>query len=141
MTTIACDGHWMAADGLLTFENGIISEFDGTKIVRLKDGSLLGGSGEYHAIAALRAYLDGEKTDVEASGSWDAIRLMPDGSGRYYCDKHPQYGDVCSWPATLGSGGSLALGAMLAGATPKKAVEIAAMRDIETGGTIVALAI
>jgi ATP-dependent protease HslVU (ClpYQ) peptidase subunit len=137
MTTLACDGHWLAADGLVTTEAGTVVEFDAAKIVRLKDGSLLAAAGDYHALEALRACLDGEKDEVGiCDGTWEAVRLMLDGSGLYYCDKHPSFGIGCTWPAALGSGGEIALGAMLAGATPKKAVEIAARRNIETGGTI-----
>lgn len=140
MTTVACDGHWIAADGLVTTEEGIVAEFNATKIMRLKDGSIIGGSGIYHAIEALRAFLDGEKTEVElCGGEWDAMRLMPDGTGLYYCDRHPTLGVPCSWPSVLGSGGNIALGAMLAGKTPKEAVEIAASRDIESGGQITCL--
>jgi ATP-dependent protease HslVU (ClpYQ) peptidase subunit len=127
----------MAADGLLATEAGTIAEFDAEKIVRLKDGSLLGVSGDYPALHALAAFLNGEKEEVEACGdNWEVLRLMPDGSGLYYCDKHPTFGVASSWPAVIGSGGDLALGAMLAGATPEQAVEIAAQRNIETGGTI-----
>jgi hypothetical protein len=125
----------------MTTENKVIVEFDAVKVSRLKDGSIIGCSGVYNINDALAALIEGEKTEVEACGEWDALRLMPDGSGRYYCDKHPTIGAPCSWPATLGTGGELALGAMLAGKTPKQAVEIAAQRDTDTGGTIVCLAL
>jgi ATP-dependent protease HslVU (ClpYQ) peptidase subunit len=142
MTTVACDGFWIAADGLVTTESGMIVEFEAAKLARLKDGSIIGGSGVYHAIDPLRAFLEGDKAEVEVcGGEWDAIRLMPDGTGLFYCDRHPTLGVPCSWPAVLGSGGSIALGAMLAGKTPKEAVEIAASRDVETGGAIVCLRI
>lgn len=141
MTTVACDGHWMAADGLVTNDRNVVVEFDAMKVRRLKDGSLLGYSGMYHLGEALAAVIESNKTEVEACGEWDALRLMPDGTGLYYCDKHPTLGAPCSWPATLGTGGELALGAMLAGKTPKQAVEIAAQRDTDTGGTIISLAL
>lgn len=141
MTTIACDGHWMAADGLVTTNAEIIAEFDVAKVMRLKDGSILGVAGAYHAIDPLRQFLNGDAKDLDIDGAWDAIRLMPDGSGQYYCDKHPRRGAPCSWPSTLGSGGQLALGALLAGKTPKQAVEIAAQRDTGTGGQIICLAV
>lgn len=140
MTTIACDGHWMAADGMVTNRNRVIVELDAVKVRRLKDGSVIGYAGVYHIGEALRAFLDGDTAEVEACGEWTAIRLMPDGSGLYYCDKHPTSGAPCSWPATLGTGGEMALGAMLAGATPKRAVELAAKRDTDTGGSITVLA-
>lgn len=141
MTTIACDGHWMAADGLVTTDNKVIVEFHAVKLRRLKDDSIIGYSGVYHIGELLSAFLDGDTTEVEDCGDWDALRLMPDGSGLYYCDKHPTVGAPCSWPATLGTGGELALGAMLAGKTPKEAVEIAAQRDTDSGGTIICLAL
>jgi ATP-dependent protease HslVU (ClpYQ) peptidase subunit len=141
VTTIACDGHWLAADGLVTTDRKVIVEFSAVKVERLKDGSLLGYSGTYHAQEALKAFIEGATKEVESCGEFDAIRLMPDGTGLYYCEKHPTAGAPCSWPATLGTGGELALGAMLAGATPKQAVEIAAQRDTDSGGTIICLAL
>lgn len=39
-------------------------------------------------------------------------------------------------PAVTGSGGAIALGAMLAGATPAQAVAIAIQRDTGSGGQI-----
>lgn len=141
MTTVACDGHWMAADGLATTEGGVKVEFNAVKVFRLGDGSIIGYAGQYHAGEALRAFLEEKTKEVEACGEWDALRLMPDGSGLYYCNHHPTIGAPCSWPAVLGSGGNIALGAMLAGRTPKQAVEIAATRDTETGGQILCLAL
>lgn len=140
MTVIACDGHWVAADGLVTTDYGIIVEFEAVKVRRLKDGSILGYSGTYHAGEAIAGFLEGQSAEVEVCGSWDALQLMPDGTGLYYCDKHPTKGAPCSWPASLGTGASLALGAMLAGKTAKQAVEIAVQRDTDSGGTIICLA-
>lgn len=139
MTTVACDGHWMAADGLVTTAGDIICEMKATKVARLKDNSIIGMSGTVGALEGLRAFLEGEKPEAEICGTWDALRLMPDGSGLYYCDKHPTMGVASDWPATLGTGGELALGAMLAGATPKRAVEIAVQRDVWSGGQIIVL--
>jgi hypothetical protein len=44
-------------------------------------------------------------------------------------------------PMTIGSGGAMALGAMLAGKSPKQAVEIACQRDIKSGGDIVEISL
>lgn len=131
----------MATDGLVTNGNEVVTDFDYPKALRLKDGSIVAVAGMFFALEALRAFLDGDAKEVEAAGEWDAIRLMPDGSGLFYCDKHPTLGAPCSWPATLGTGGEIALGAMLAGATPKKAVELACERDCGSGGKITVLAL
>jgi len=129
----------MAADGLVTNGNELAIEFSDVKIIQLKDGSILGRAGAYHALESLRSFLDGETEEVESAGEWSALRLMPDGIGLYYCEHHPTLGTPASWPATLGTGGELALGAMLAGATPEEAVVIAAQRDVTTGGKITVL--
>lgn len=141
MTTIACDGRQMAADGQVTDDENIITEIDDVKVERLKDGSIIALAGAAHARPALRAFLEGKAAAVEACGQWDALRLMPNGSGLYYSDKHPTFGIRATWPAALGSGSKLAMGAMLAGASAKKAVEIACQRDIGSSGKITVLSI
>lgn len=136
MTTVACDGKVMAADGLVTNGSDIAVEFDGRKIWRLPDGSILGAAGSTDACEAVRRFLSGQDEKLDTLADFDAIRMMPDGSGLAYCDKGGEKPTRCTWPATIGSGGQLALGAMLAGASPKRAVEIACQRDTGSGGKI-----
>lgn len=133
MTTIATDGRTMAADSR-GCANELIRNDAEKKLHRLKDGRVVGASG---TITAARAYIrwleeGGERPKIE--GAFSAIVLNPNGSAQiHYNDDEP---DDLAFPAAIGSGTALALGAMLAGASPAEAVAIAAKRDPFTGGTI-----
>lgn len=133
MTTIATDGRTIAADGLVVSGNDVVVAFGRTKLVRLADGSILGFAGTAVEQEVFAAWLnDGGKRPK--LGAFEALRLMNDGSLLRYAqvlDPLP-----AEFPAAVGSGSDLALGAMLAGVSPQQAVEIAASRDIATGGTI-----
>lgn len=133
MTTIATDGKTMAADSR-GCANSVIRSDREQKIRRLKDGRIVGFSG---TAAAARTYLNwledgGEMPKVD--DGFSALVLSMDGTVQVHCnDEMPDDADL---PAVLGSGGLLALGAMLAGASPEQAVAIAAQRDPFTGGEI-----
>lgn len=138
MTTIATDGKTMAADGC-GCANDLIRSINEQKLHRLSDGRIVGCSGTFMAAKTYIAWLEkgGELPKIEAG--FHALVLSPDGTVQVHGnDEMPDDADV---PAVLGSGGALALGAMLAGASPKRAVEIAAMRDPFTGGTITELSL
>lgn len=134
MTTIATDGRTMAGDGA-RFRNDIMVAASAAKVNRLSDGSLLGCSGASHDCIALRLWIDGgEQGHRPRAGSLSGLHLKPNGELLYYSEKGPPV--PAEIPATAGSGGELALGAMLAGASPAEAVRIAAQRDPYTGGNI-----
>lgn len=140
MTTIATDGKSMAADSR-GCANNIVRNDSEVKLHRISGGRITGCSGTIGAAKAYIAWLD--KNDGSAKPKVDdgfrALVLHPEGRIEVHCnDEMP---DIAQAPAVLGSGGSLALGAMLAGASPAEAVEIAAMRDPFTGGTITELSI
>lgn len=136
MTCIATDGKVMAADGNTLNANDVLMGTRSVKIMRLKDGSLLGSAGTPGDRHALAAFLNGEGEWPEKAGPFSAIVLRPDGTAGYYSEKQGQNPVDLDLPCAVGSGGELALGAMLAGATPLRAVEIAAMRDPFSGGEL-----
>jgi ATP-dependent protease HslVU (ClpYQ) peptidase subunit len=140
MTTIACDGQSMAADGQST-QNAVAVTKESVKVFRQPDGSIVGMAG--HAMyksAMLKFLASGEKPSVEIGpDDISALVLHLDGAIALYVGAEYQ-GDV-SAPFSIGSGGEIALGAMLAGASPRQAVEIACQRDIYTGGTITEIAL
>lgn len=133
MTCIATDGKTMAADGYCT-GNGIIHGRSVRKVHRLKDGRICGIAGSSYAHVAFIPWLEsgGESPDVPED--FEALVLHPD--GRCQSFNHKCLGIDQETPAVSGSGGALALGAMLAGATPAQAVAIACERDTGCGGTI-----
>jgi hypothetical protein len=136
MTTIATDGKSMAADSRGCCNDVIRCDTE-IKIYRLVDGRIAGCSG---TITAARDYVrwlneGGEKPNVDKENGFHALVLSLDGTAQIHGnDDLPDNVDI---PAAIGSGSSLALGAMLAGAGPTDAVAIAMKRDPFTGGAIV----
>jgi ATP-dependent HslUV protease subunit HslV len=132
MTTIACDGKSMAADGASSAYE-VIHCTKRKKLSRLSDGSIIGTSGGHVDREAFREWLEnGGKAPKVVDFS--ALRLMPDGRILYYGDTLE--GCEVDTPAAVGSGSQFAIGAMEAGLSAKRAVEIASKRDPWTGGQI-----
>lgn len=138
MTVIATDGRSIVADGRSTSSNYRIVNDATKKLVRLKDGSILGVAGEAESQARLVLHFN--EAGPWPGGNYDALRLLPDGSALYYSEKSEGHGLPCTTPAVLGCGGGIALGAMLKGATPREAVELACSVDVFSGGTLLELA-
>ena len=123
----------MAGDGLCT-GNGLVHGFDTQKVFKLGDGRIVGMCGTAYGIPAFVKWLAEGGDKPKLFEGFEALVLHPDGACETYneeCQSCPQ-----QTPAITGSGGPIALGAMLAGASPERAVEIAAMRDQGTGGII-----
>jgi hypothetical protein len=145
MTTIACDGKSMAADGMIS-GHGIVYGLDMLKLRRLCDGSLFGYSGSAYSLAdwadwVERQYLGlGSKVGspllpVPANtGGVEILLLRP--TGELYCINELGHAYRQSFPAASGGGAQAALAAMMAGASPVEAVAIAARLSLGTGGTI-----
>jgi hypothetical protein len=139
VTTIATDGKTMAGDGRTCRDDLVTSEVS-VKIHRLADGSLFGGAGISHETRALRDWLDkgGEGSPPKAK-DLAALVLKPNGELWYYCnDSAPS---LTSAPNAVGTGEQLAIGAMEAGASPERAVEIASRRDVHSGGKVTSLSL
>jgi len=133
MTTIACDGKSMAGDGLAARET-LITVLDAIKVTRLDDGRIVGTAGEKPDTRKFRAWLQEGGTKPKLK-DLAALVLHPDGRLVYHTDSDIE-GTPTGLPNAIGSGCEIAIGAMLAGLSPEKAVEIAATRDVYTGGTI-----
>lgn len=138
MTTIATDGKTMAADGLVT-SNGTAWGSGLAKIAKLKDGRIAGASGSAYNIGPFISWLENAGDWPKMEDNFEGLVLLPDGSVQSY-DEHGR-SLTEEVPVSSGSGREIALGAMLAGASPKKAVEIAAQRDIATGGKVIEIAL
>lgn len=136
MTTIACDGKSIAADGMIN-SNGTIHDLRCVKVFRLNSGGIAGFTGQPYFYAAALAYLNGDADSLDVGDDFEAIILhrngeceCMDGKGRCY----PQ-----SVPTATGSGAPFALAVMDMGYDAKEALEAAAKRDCYTGGTIIVL--
>lgn len=137
MTTIATDGRTMASDGRASRRGTIVSEVI-EKVRKLDDGRILGVSGTLDDMeAAVRWFNEGgDKPKIDENTS--LLLLTAAGASIYESNLLAQ---PCALPVAIGSGMDLAIGAMEAGRSPTEAVEIAARRDTDTGGTITELSL
>lgn len=121
------------------------------KIERLRDGRIFLGSGHLFTIAAARSWAEygynekyrpkesfevlfGERAD---DFRFSCLIMKPDLTDIILLDDemHPQ--PVFDEFLAIGSGGAYALGALKAGATPTRAIEIAIECDGASGGPVV----
>lgn len=128
----------MAGDGLVT-ENDHICMTDYQKVRRLKDGSLVGLSGDAYNWQAFGDWLDtgGEGEPPKVEGTFSCLVLHPDGQLLSY-DQHGRSFPEAA-PCAIGSGTRFALAWMDAGHSAADAVEYACKRDIYSGGKITVL--
>lgn len=134
MTTIfAC-----AKAGVMVCDSRYTSDtewFPMTKVFRVGD-ELIGLAGSVRdATSWLRWYVEGKKGQRPKGDGFSALILRKDGLYAVSSDafemliERGYYG--------IGSGGGIAVGAFMAGATVKKAVEIACKVDANSGGTVI----
>lgn len=135
MTTIATDGHSMAADSLST-AGGERVAFP-QKLHRASDGRLFGSAGPSADCALFTKWMRGETGKPDLSDGFSALVLTPEGRVFYLCPKLEPVEFIV--PQAIGSGAPYAIGAMLAGASPEEAVRIAIQRDTTSGGEIQSL--
>lgn len=133
MTTIATDGKSMAGDGFVT-GNDLIHSTTEIKVRKLSDGRIVGIAGSAYAHVLFVPWLENGGDPPELTDDFEALVLHP--GGRCQSFNHKCLAIEQPTPAVTGSGGALALGAMLAGASPERAVAIACERNMGTGGTV-----
>ena len=134
MTTIATDGITMAGDGKAVNDH-IVMSLETRKVFRLPDGKVIGIAGS----AAKAEYLVkhyGTDTEIPESMFEDVDMVIIDGTDQVVIHEGSYVAITLRAPVAIGSGRQLALGAMLAGQSPRASVAIAAQKDIFTGGTI-----
>lgn len=129
MTTIAVRGGVIAADGQVTGGAAIITLKD-RKIFRLPNGNIVGVSGPSEECDALIENL--RKNKSYKCRKLEAVML--DTRGRLYVYEGRKFKRENYEYYAIGSGWKFAIGAMDAGASAKKAVDIAKKRDIYSGG-------
>lgn len=144
MTVIATDGKVIAADSR-TCSGDLVLNDATRKLVRCKDGSVAGVAGEATSCALVREWLvAGEDMsaipdhprhpDEEGGSRFKALILRPGGRLQFMdaaftaIDAQP--------PFAIGSGGDVALGAMLAGKSAEQAVKIAMRSVTSCGGSL-----
>ena len=137
MTVIAADGTHIVADGRTLFGHSEIGLEDTRKIV-VRDRVIYAISGVGVLLEPLIAWHLSGATPSDAPAcageAWSFLVIDAAGPG-YYCHQAPYRGRM-NYPLTLGCGADYALGAMLAGADARRAVEIACSKDAKCGGEI-----
>lgn len=141
MTTIAIDGVTIAADGLRT-RGSEICGLDHRKL-KVDSGAVYAFTGKAPMFGPMvEWHLKGAKPDDlpkgadkdDDSSSWTLIVIDGDGIGKY--SSSCLYIERFDPPIAFGAGCDYALGAMLAGASARQAVEIACKVDVWSGGEI-----
>ena len=136
MSTIATNRSEMAADSQST-ASATKSRTPRSKVQRI-NGHLVAAVGRTDEIPAfLEWYEKGcpEDDEPEVGESFEALALTPEGLFQYYNRLDPVEVVEDFW--AIGQGSDIALGAMAAGASPERAVEIACELNIYTGPPVV----
>lgn len=134
MTTVFAD----AKTGVMVCDSKCSSDsewFPMTKVYRVGD-ELIGLSGSVKdAMAWVRWYMEGKKDRRPKVDSFTGLILRRDG---LYCVSSDTFEMLIERGFYgIGSGGGIATGAFMAGAAPKKAVEIACDIDANSGGKVI----
>lgn len=135
MTTVAADAKrgCMACDSMTSTAD---SWWPSTKVHRAAD-ALIGGAGEAASIRQFVTwYADGQRLPKPKIAD-NFCALVLNGEGLFYWASNLVPEPIERGFHAIGSGGNAALGAMLAGANVKRAVEIATLVDASSGGEIV----
>jgi len=143
MTTIAYKDGVLAADGRETIDGAIFNE-SAIKIANLGNGLYFAGSGDSDDRAIREILGSGQIPSVEdlREIKQEHYGILADAKANklYYVaadDKACAINDIpIDRPFATGSGGVYALGAMLAGASAKEAVQAAKKIDVNSGGKV-----
>lgn len=131
MTTCAWRAGAIAADRML---DGWMNT---GKLFRLKDGSVLTGAGNMDDIIEVAQWINGGcKEDAKPAldkNETDFLLVRPDGKAYWLTEPWLRQVEILDEFYAIGSGAKIALGAMAAGASAKRAVEIACRYDEGTG--------
>lgn len=123
MTTIVVTRTAMYAESKVTTANGL--SFPSNKIFRLR-GSLVGTAGNNPGIEKFIVWFKGDqKTPIELAKN-DSFEIIVLNRNGIFCFGNSSFPDrvLRDWHA-IGEGAGPAMGAMLAGADPMRAIEIA----------------
>lgn len=132
MSVVAWDGPWVVCDRRATNSSGRYMPVKKYKL--LDDGTILAGVGDHTEVQALfRWYGTGEKyPEFQQPGDFNTLLVVSTlGDGHLYTHL-PEPIKVFP-PFAIGAGADIAMGAMWAGASAGKAVDIACELNIYCG--------
>ncbi|MBL69774.1 MAG: hypothetical protein CMO74_15240 [Verrucomicrobiales bacterium] len=130
----------MAADSRITDDGGSMDLLNFPKIKKVKD-CVVGFAGDVEMGVLFFSWIErGEPDDPAQKPQFeddDFAGLAMRKNGVYWYGKRLIPGGIASGcPAAIGSGGDVALGAMLAGKSPAEAVRLACKVDTNSGGRV-----
>jgi hypothetical protein len=131
MTTIAWDGIALAGDKLRTID-GI--PVPATKVFRVQEGGqgfLYGCAGRSGDCVAFQRWKQGAGEQPNLTDIY--LICVKEDRSVWWADERLQWIEVPGGRWAIGSGGMCALGAMAAGVSARRAVEIATQHDNATG--------
>lgn len=131
MTTIATDGRIIAADSVMNWNNMHQGPF---RKLHRTDDAIIGCAGEYEATLEFVDWYRAGGEKPALPDDLEALVLTADGV-RYYGSRC--IGFEVPVPVAIGSGSVIATAAMMAGAGPVRAVEIACVLDPASGLPVV----
>lgn len=137
MTIIACDGKHIAADG--QWNNRQHRDAHTAKKLVVEQGHIFGICGTEILDVLIEWYFDGHNPKnlphLGQNEAWELIVITPD-NNFLLCNVDIPYPRKYQPPFASGSGTAFAMGAMLAGASARRAVEIACQLDLYCGPPI-----
>lgn len=138
MTTIAWDGKSVAADSMMLAGNGQIRPGSASKIARVGDTvyAITGALALFWPL--IHWHSEGAKIGAKPGISEkDGASFFVFKKGKCFCyPADSAYPDELFPPDAWGYGGDFAIGALMAGADARKAVEIACLVNPHTGGSV-----
>lgn len=138
MTTIAVDATTIAADGRRIWGDQIVAE-DEEKLI-VGGGAILGFSGPSPLVSAVMAWWCGGHKPKNApmieGQEWTLVIANGHPRGVLKVSSQCPYPERLPYPVAIGAGADYAIGAMLAGASARRAVELVAMICPHTGGRV-----
>lgn len=137
MTTIAWDGKTLAADTQWTC--AYVQQHSTPKI-HTANGIAWGAAGDAGSALLFDEWMrDGRPDDKKPYFDKDLFVAIVVENGKAFRYEYALIPIPAGRPAATGSGGEIAMGAMMAGATAQRAVEIAIALDMGCGGEITVL--
>ena len=139
MTVIACDGKTMAADSLMTMGSDIAA-VSCKKLYRVGDSvvGFAGAIGIAHAVLEWLSivYLTQDDPGEYPDKNGEALILIMHPNGQVNIMDSAGHEFPAGKPAAIGTGGTVAMTAMLCGKSVKEAVKMATKYDAFCGGKI-----
>lgn len=136
MTTIVTDGQTIAADGMRTW-NGELRGLSFQKLT-VRGNRIFAYCGSTPLMGPVIDWFEAgaDPKAMPPHGDPDWTLLIIDSMGLRKASYVCAFPETFNYPFAIGAGGDYALGAVWAGATPRRAIELVSQHTSHTGGEI-----